>query len=114
MRLWEEGCRQDNILVERLWRSLKCEEVFSQAYSSVSTAIAGIGRYFNSRRPHSGLSGRTPDDACAFPTPLPAAGRPSPAVLLTPAVRLYGEAWPHNGLDPLRDFPHERVTCIRE
>jgi len=58
------GCWRDNIFVERLWRSLKYEEVYLHGYESVSAATAGIGRYFtlyNSRRPHSSLSDRTPD-----------------------------------------------------
>jgi putative transposase len=58
------GCWRDNIFVERLWRSLKYEEVYLHGYESVSAATAGIARYFtlyNSRRPHSSLSDRTPD-----------------------------------------------------
>lgn len=60
------GCWRDNIFVERLWRSLKYEEVYLHAYDSVSAAKEGIGRYFrlyNNRRPHSSLADRTPDDA---------------------------------------------------
>ncbi len=59
------GCWRDNIFVERLWRSLKYEEVYLHGYDSVSAATAGIARYFtlyNSRRPHSSLTDRTPDD----------------------------------------------------
>ncbi len=59
------GCWRDNIFVERLWRSLKYEEVYLHGYDSVSAATAGIQRYFtlyNSRRPHSSLTDRTPDD----------------------------------------------------
>jgi putative transposase len=59
------GCWRDNIFVERLWRSLKYEEVYLHGYDSVSEATSGIGRYFtlyNNRRPHSSLSDRTPDD----------------------------------------------------
>ncbi|MBK6304755.1 MAG: IS3 family transposase [Gemmatimonadetes bacterium] len=71
-----KGCWRDNIFVERLWRSLKYEEVYLHAYASVSAATAGIDRYFrlyNSRRPHSSLTDRTPDDAYFFPPPLQAA-----------------------------------------
>lgn len=71
-----KGCWRDNIFVERLWRSLKYEEVYLHAYPSVSAATAGIARYFtlyNSRRPHSSLTDRTPDDAYFFPRPLQAA-----------------------------------------
>ncbi len=60
------GAWRDNIFVERLWRSVKYEEVYLQAYESVSAARAGLARYFqfyNSRRPHSGVAGRTPDQA---------------------------------------------------
>jgi len=67
------GCWRDNIFVERLWRSLKYEEVYLRAYDSVSAAKEGIGRYFtlyNTRRPHSSLADRTPDDAYFTPLPL--------------------------------------------
>jgi putative transposase len=60
-----KGCWRDNIFVERLWRSLKYEEVYLHAYDTVSAATTGIGRYFtlyNTRRPHSSLTDRTPDD----------------------------------------------------
>ena len=55
----------DNVYVERLWRSLKQEEVYRRAYESVSEARKAIGdylRYFNQERPHQGLDNRTPDD----------------------------------------------------
>ena len=58
------GAWRDNVIVERLWRSLKCEEVYLHAYSAVSEARASIGRYlgfFNARRPHSSLAAKTPD-----------------------------------------------------
>jgi putative transposase len=70
------GCWRDNIFVERLWRSLKYEEVYLHAYDSVSAATAGIGRYvtlYNTRRPHSSLTDRTPDDVYFSPLSLPAA-----------------------------------------
>jgi len=60
------GCWRDNIFVERLWRSLKYEEVYLHAYDSVSVAKECIGRYFrlyNTRRPHSSLADRTPDES---------------------------------------------------
>jgi putative transposase len=68
-----QGCWHDNIFVERLWRSLKYEEVYLHAYDSVSAATAGIGRYFtlyNNRRPRSSLADRTPDEAYFLPGPL--------------------------------------------
>ena len=71
-----KGCWRDNIFVERLWRSLKYEEVYLHGYDSVSAATTGIGNYFtlyNARRPHSSLSDRTPDDVYFTPLPLAAA-----------------------------------------
>ncbi len=53
----------DNVFVERLWRSLKYEEVYLHAYGSVAEARAGIGRYFtfyNGERPHQALGYQTP------------------------------------------------------
>ena len=61
-----KGAWRDNVFVERLWRSIKYEEVYLRAYDSVSAARRSIGRYrhfYNHRRPHSSLDGRTPDQA---------------------------------------------------
>jgi len=58
------GAWRDNVIVERLWRSVKYEEVYLHAYGGVSEARASIGRYlgfYNSRRPHSSLAARTPN-----------------------------------------------------
>ncbi len=66
----------DNVYVERLWRSLKQEEVYRRAYESVSEARKGIAdylRYFNEERPHQGLDNRTPDDVFYERKPLPIA-----------------------------------------
>ncbi len=54
----------DNVFVERLWKSVKYEEVYLHAYDSVAAARQGLQRYFqfyNERRPHSSLDGKTPD-----------------------------------------------------
>lgn len=59
-----KGAWRDNVFVERLWRSIKYEEVYLHAYKAVSDARLGIGRYlafYNSRRPHSSLDRKTPD-----------------------------------------------------
>ncbi len=59
------GAWRDNVFVERLWRSIKYEEVYLHAYESVSEAKAGIARYigfYNSRRPHSSLDKSTPEE----------------------------------------------------
>jgi putative transposase len=61
-----KGAWRDNVFVERLWRSVKYEEVYLKAYDSVSEARTSIGRYldfYNGRRPHSSLDGATPDQA---------------------------------------------------
>jgi putative transposase len=68
-----KGAWRDNIFVERLWRSVKYEEVYLHAYDSVSEARASIGSYldfYNGRRPHSSLDGTTPDKAYFNPLPL--------------------------------------------
>ena len=61
-----KGSWRDNVFVERLWRSVKYEEVYLKAYDSVAQARSAIGGYFgfyNTRRPHSSLERRTPDQA---------------------------------------------------
>ena len=67
-----KGAWRDNVFVERLWRSIKYEEVYLKAYDSVSETRASIGRYlafYNGRRPHSSLDRRTPDQAYFIPLP---------------------------------------------
>src|SRR6201994_4211006 len=59
-----KGAWRDNVFVERLWRSVKYEEVYLRAYDSVGEARASLSRYFvfyNTKRPHSSLDARTPE-----------------------------------------------------
>jgi putative transposase len=58
------GRWMDNVFVERLWRSVKYEEVYLKAYGSLTEARRGLAAYFefyNQRRRHQGLDDRTPD-----------------------------------------------------
>ena len=67
-----KGAWRDNVFVERLWRTIKYEEIYLRAYDTVTEARASIGRYlgfYNARRPHSSLDRQTPDEA--YFTPLP-------------------------------------------
>jgi len=71
-----KGSWRDNVFVERLWRSVKYEEVYLHAYESVSQAKEGLTRYFNfynRRRPHSKLNRLTPDQVYFDSLPLPMA-----------------------------------------
>lgn len=50
-----KGCWRDNVFVERLWRSVKYEDVYLKAYDGVSEARQSLAAYFefyNARRPH--------------------------------------------------------------
>ena len=61
-----KGSWRDNVFVERIWKSVKYEEVYLKAYASVGEARSSISRYldfYNRRRPHSSLDRRTPDEA---------------------------------------------------
>ena len=67
------GAWRDNVFVERLWRTVKYEEVYLRAYDDVPQARASLGRYigfYNGRRPHTSLDRRTPDQAYFNPQPL--------------------------------------------
>ena len=60
-----KGRYMDNIFVERLWRSVKYEEVYLKAYQNVPEARAGIGaylRFYNHERPHQALGYQTPQE----------------------------------------------------
>ena len=55
----------DNVFVERLWRSVKYEDLYLHAYETVGEVKAALARYFsfyNARRPHQSLEYRTPDE----------------------------------------------------
>ncbi|MBU9423689.1 IS3 family transposase [Burkholderia gladioli] len=61
-----KGAWRDNVFVERVWRSIKYEEIYLRAYESVSHARRSIGDYidlYNRKRPHSSLADQTPDEA---------------------------------------------------
>ncbi len=62
-----DGCGRwlDNVFIERLWRSVKHEEVYLKAYENLTEARRELAAYFdfyNHRRRHQGLSDRTPDE----------------------------------------------------
>ena len=59
-----KGAWRDNLFIERLWKSVKYEEVYLHGYDSVTEAQRGLARYFtfyNHGRPHTALDGQTPD-----------------------------------------------------
>ena len=63
-----KGCWRDNVFVERLWKSIKYEEVCLRACEPVSAAQQGLTRYrtfYNQTRPHQALDGKTPDPVYA-------------------------------------------------
>jgi putative transposase len=72
-----KGAWRDNVFVERLWRTIKYEEVYLKAYENVPEARTEIGKYitfYNTKRPHSSLDGQTPDQAYFNAlTPIPVA-----------------------------------------
>ena len=77
-----QGCWRGNVFVERLWRSVKYEEVYLHAYETVSDISAGLSSYFeffNNRRPHQALTRRTPNRV--YGTALPEQQLPSPRAI---------------------------------
>jgi len=88
-----KGRYLDNIFIERLWRSLKYEEVYIKAYGSVAAARAGIGgwlAFYNDERPHQAMGYRTPCEvfeagsACGYVDNTPASLRSAPVLTTYP------------------------------
>ena len=84
-----KGRYQGNIFVERLWRTVKYEEVYLKAYANVSEARTELGAYFrfyNKQRPHQAMGYRTPADvfhgAGNAPAEEPKTGEGSPEPVL--------------------------------
>ena len=64
--MYGRGRWMDNMFIERLWRSLKYECVYRHAFETGSELRADLANwisYYNARRPHSALAGRTPNEA---------------------------------------------------
>ena len=60
-----QGRWRDNIFIERLWKTVKYQEVYLKAYESIGHAKKELKQFFdryNMRRPHQGLADRTPDE----------------------------------------------------
>jgi len=69
----------DNIFVERLWRTVKYEEIYLKDYATVPAAYDGIGAYFgfyNTERPHQSLDYRTPYEVHFDGRDVPLRGHP--------------------------------------
>ena len=67
-----KGHWMDNVFIERLLRNLKCKCVYLHAFETGSELRGGLTRwvgYYNARRPHSSMDGRTPDEAYAAGMP---------------------------------------------
>ena len=68
-----KGAWRDNVFIERLWRSVKYQEVYLHAYETVSDSRTGLGLHFdlyNRSRPHSSLKRKTPDQVYFSQQPL--------------------------------------------
>ena len=75
-----KGALRDNVFVERLWKSVKYEEVYLKAYESVFQAREGLARYvefYNHRRPHSSLDRMTPEQFYFKSLPYPRRRKPN-------------------------------------
>lgn len=102
-----KGSWRDNVFVERLWKSVKYEEVYLRAYDSVADARASIGRYldfYNTRRPHSSLDRQTRDEAYFNHLPQSAAAGTSPRFWSATPV----------GLRPPCVAPQKRITTTTQ
>jgi hypothetical protein len=102
-----KGAWRDNVFVERLWRSVKHEEVYLRAYDSVREARASIGRYpgfYNNRHPHSGLDGVTSHQAYFNSLPLRSAALAPADAPLIDAEKLFRQSEPTHHL-PTRASP---------
>ena len=85
------------MFVERLWRSVKYEEVYSSGCVSVSEALYSIGRYlyfYNGRRPHSSLDGTTPHHAYSHPAASPLGSLTVAEIPLIDAENLFRQPGP--------------------
>ena len=83
-----QGCWRDNVFVERLWRTVKYEEIYLHAYETVPEVRVGLTRYFafyDHRRPHASLGRRTPDAVYFSSLPHPVAVLPSGLPLIPAA-----------------------------
>jgi putative transposase len=89
-----KGRYLDNIFIERLWRSLKYEEIYIRAYDTVAEARRSLGiwlAFYNDERPHQSLEYRTPREmfegvACEY------VDNPSASLRAAPALPTYSQA----------------------
>jgi putative transposase len=90
------GRAYDNIFIERLWRSVKYEEVYLHDYQTPAEARLGLGRYFtfyNQQRPHQALDHRTPAEVYGLPPapdPFGVIPEPQAGIMNAPAVAAVG------------------------
>lgn len=70
--LGSRGRRMDNMFIERLWKTVKHEEIHLKAYNSIADVSKGLKTYFERyklRRHHQGLGDRAPDEVCLTTMP---------------------------------------------
>lgn len=78
------GRALDNVFIERLWRSLKYEDIYLKSYRSVREMESGLERWFafyNHERPHQALDYRTPAEVYHDPTPVHSRGKETPQTI---------------------------------